>query len=268
MSIEPLSKHIEFFGPAGVGKSTLYNRLRRSASELMFVEDAMKAYLQAKCQGSITASMLALRSILPFVTRSRFFQNAALSSYRPLLLQDFATTYPVAFEAHLDAIKRTNSSAVEIMHALSMFRNSYVNYMVGVSVGDVVVHDELFLQRAIRLLSQKDFRLARFDEVLPSQILPFLAVHVIDDPISIVKKVHARQLRGRTNFHHQHKSDCSLLESVQNEVAFFGELAQTMRKSGVEVLNIDLRSGNVDYSLLKAKISNLGERPENLPFPV
>lgn len=255
MNLQPLSKHVEFFGPAGVGKSTLYATLRKSAGELMFCEDAAKAYLLTKCRWPIAATMIALRTMLPFVTRSKFFQNAGLSSYRPLLLQDFAATYPEVFEAHLDSLQSTDFSPVEKMHALSMLRNSYVNYMTGVAVGDMVVHDELFLQRAIRMLPQADRIVERLDQVLPNQILPCFAVYVIDEPLSIVEKIKARQLHGRTNFHHQHKTDHSLLESVQNEVAFFSELAQTVKKIGVEVMNLDVRRGNVNYDLIKTKIS-------------
>ena len=237
--------YFELFGAAGTGKSTLYDYWSKSSSSRLLSQTDAKREHVRRVAADISIGqnlMTMLASSIPGLKRAFIYSKFEAQSSKSV--QKFCYTHAEFHSFMLDEIIGGLATLERKSLALQMYFQTINLHSTCNNSDFYVFYDELLLQRLSTILlagrESSDEKIIRFASLVPK---PLGAIHIIDDPEAIVKKIYLRQQRvGRMNSQHQGLSHEQLLKNIEFELKAYRLLSTHLESSGVDILRLDAQS--------------------------
>ena len=171
--------HIEFFGPPGAGKSTIYSTLIDSDTFYGGTEeDAVRRWFIRKAN----RRQRILYRLLPWFIRQPLDDEFLEYRLGYNALEDFIQEYPEFINKIHYAM---NAVSYEPEKVFSLTRRSVERYQLGISTAtdqEVLCLDEGFIQRALSILWREPSGSFSIDEFLQTLPLPNILIYVTAPP--------------------------------------------------------------------------------------
>jgi len=244
--------HVEFFGPPGAGKSTIFSRLVSS--------DGFYGGTKQDAVRRIYLENTGLKYRLPYwITPSviqRFFEDMFMQ-YRvgQSALEDFIRDYPDFI--HILSVAM-NSVSYEPEKIFSLCRRSAEQYQLGISTvseTETLCIDEGFIQRSFSILWRQPDELFSLDDYFNNIPIPNLVIY-IDAPLETCIERQQRRKRITVNKDWTNKNNRQIQKKTQKLCSDIDEYLND-RTSIIKIEN----SGSIDKKVEKiiSKASKLNK---------
>jgi len=227
-------KRVEFFGPMGAGKSTIYNGLSKSSllgSDTIAKNEVYRILLKEVKQNSIFKYFF-LKFVLNTTIKHRVFSNYDFHHY---LRDDKAAARLIHFILKEIEIEKSSDKAKTLVRLNFLLKDlADVVILQKYSNKKRVVHDESLVQRGLSFALDKT--LSDLDSFFNNSILPDAVVYV-SAPLETLKK--RVKYRAKTNIGFSGKKTPPL-NKIEDSFAIAEKISAILeKKNNIKLLKID-----------------------------
>ncbi len=221
---------IELVGPSGSGKSTFVDEA--VARNRVFDNVETAAWRGLINHPTIKVAGAFLWRLFPISVAYRLRLTKIVNLYRDQVIRQHGGSYDALLIAAQKLINQLNAKAEEKIWLVDKFIGTVVNHALikqPVNAGRLVLADEFFIQKAVRLSEGESERVRDYLDLIPKPEM--MIIFEIDSETSVER---IRSRGGSRNIRAHEMSDDELLERIIESIEAARVIVEILEKNGIK----------------------------------